>query len=52
MTKRKANRILGTLAAVLVFFLTWLVATESHGGAVSGTADYIEGVVTLSLIHI
>jgi hypothetical protein len=48
MTKRKANRILGTLAAVLVFFLTWLVATESHGGAVAGTADYIEGVVTSS----
>src|SRR5438067_1200957 len=48
MTKRKTHRILGTLAAVLVFFLTWLVATESHGGAVAGTADYIEGVVTSS----
>src|SRR5437879_8793134 len=48
MTKRKTHRILGTLAAVVVFFLTWLVATESHGGAVAGTADYIEGVVTSS----
>src|SRR3989475_1823185 len=48
MTKRKANRILGTLAAVLVFFLTWLLATESRSGAVAGTADYIQGVVTSS----
>jgi len=48
MTKRKTNRVLGTLAAVLVFFLAWLVATESHGGAAAGPADYIEGVVRSS----
>jgi hypothetical protein len=48
MTKRKNNRILGMLATALVFFLTWLVATQSRGAAVAGTADYIEGVVTSS----
>ena len=48
MTNRKANRVLETLAAVLLFFLAWVVATESHGGAATGPADYIEGVVTSS----
>ena len=48
MTKRNSNRILGMLAVVLVFFLTWLVAKQSRGVAVAGTADYIGGVVTSS----
>src|ERR1700730_16558944 len=48
MTKTKSNRIQGMLALGLVFCVTWLVATESGGGAVAGTADYIEGVVTSS----
>ena len=48
MTNRKANRVLETLAAVLVFFLVWVVAMESHGGAATGPADYIEGVVRSS----
>src|ERR1700676_5207635 len=46
MMKRKSNRILGVLALALVFFLTWLVVTESRGRAAAGTSDYIEGVVT------
>src|ERR1700739_491584 len=48
MMNRKGNRVLGTLAAVLVFFLVWVVATESHGGAATGPADSLEGVVTSS----
>ncbi len=48
MTKRNSHRILGMLAVVLVFFLTWLVAKQSRGVAVAGTADYIGGVVTSS----
>src|ERR1700739_848173 len=46
MTNRKANRVLATLATVLVFFLVRVV--ESRGGAATGPADYIEGVVTSS----
>ena len=45
MMKRKSTPILGMLAGVLVFILTWLVATERRSGAAVGTADYIEGVV-------
>src|ERR1700694_4263730 len=48
MMKTKSNRILGVLALALVFFLTWLVVTESRGRAAAGTGDYIEGVVTSS----
>src|SRR6266403_755830 len=47
MMTRKSNRILGVLALTLVFFLTGLVAMESHGRA-AGAGDYIEGVVTSS----
>src|SRR5712692_10080802 len=42
MSKRKCNRTLGMFAVALVFLFTWLVATEKRGGAVPGTADYIE----------
>ncbi len=45
MTKRKSDRILGMIAAALLFFLMWIVATQSRGAAAAGTADYIEGVV-------
>ena len=48
MTKRKSNRILGMLAMVLAFLLTWLAATQSRGAAVTGTANYVQGVVTSS----
>src|SRR5690242_966863 len=45
--ERIPGRIPGALAAVLVLFLAWLVATDGRGGA-AGAADYIEGVVTSS----
>ena len=48
MTNRKANRVLETLAAVLVFFLVWVVATESHGGAATGPARALPARILLS----
>src|SRR5258708_6005651 len=48
MAKGESSRILGTVAAVVVVFLSGIIATIDRIGAAAATADYIAGVVTSS----